>query len=397
MDWTVPSHVPPELVVDIDLFDIPGGDVDPPAAWREFQGKGPLAFSGRNGGYWVATCGEDIPKLFRDFEHLSSRKIVIPQPDNLMLPIQADPPVHKHYRSTINPMLGNEAVEGRSADIRALTIELIEGFRPLGQCEFIGEFSLQLPLMIFLKLMGLPIEDLAYLRERVDVFTHDPDVNNKMKAAAEEEAYLDRWFEERIRNPQNDGLTRITQATIEGRPYTRQEMVSTGVMLFQAGLDTVANMLGFIAMHLARHPEQRQYIRDNHDKMPAIVQELLRRFPIANMARVVTTDWEYKGVVLKADDMIMLAPSLYNMDRDRVPDADAVELTREAQHITFGSGRHTCAGAVLARKEVTIFLEEWLARIPDYEIDPARPPKMIAMAASTISELWLKWPVPAAA
>lgn len=397
MDWTVPSHVPEDLVVDIDLFDIPGGREDPPAAWRQFQGKGPLAFSGRNGGYWVATHGPDIPKLFRDHEHLSSRQVVIPDPGNVMLPIQADPPVHKFYRGVVNPLLTHEAVDARGPEIRALTVSLIEGFRARGECEFVSEFSLQLPLMIFLKMMGLPLEDLGYLRGLVDKYTRDPDVNGKIQAAQDQEAYLDRALDERIKDPRNDGVTLITQATVDGRPMTRPEMLSTCVMMLQAGLDTVANLLGFIAYHLARHPEQRRYIRENHDKMPTIIQELLRRFPIANMARVVQQDWEYKGIQLKKGDAIMLPPSLYNMDSERVESADDVDLARQAQHITFGSGRHTCAGALLARKEITIFLEEWLTRIPEFEVDPARPPQLRAMAANSISELWLQWPVPAAA
>lgn len=397
MDWTVPSHVPEELVVDIDLFDIPTGRIDPPKAWREFQGKGPLAFSGRNGGYWVATCGEDIPKLFRDHEHLSSRQVVIPDPGNVMLPIQADPPMHKFYRQIVNPLLTHEAVDGRGSEIRELTVSLIEGFKPRGECEFVSEFSLQLPLMIFLKIMGLPLEDLGYLRGLVDRFTRDPDVNGKIQAANDQEAYLNRWLEERIRHPQDDGVTRVTQATVDGRPFTRAEMLSTCVMMLQAGLDTVANLLGFIAYHLARHPEHRRYIRENNDKMPVIIQELLRRFPIANMARTVAKDWEYKGIQLKKGDAIMLPPSLYNMDPDKVENADEVDLERDAQHITFGSGRHTCAGALLARKEIAIFLEEWLTRIPDFEADPARPPQLKAMAANSISELWLIWPKPGAA
>lgn len=393
-DWTVPSHVPTDLVVDINLFDIPGGEIDPPTAWRNFQHKTPLAWSPRNGGHWIATCAEDIPKLFRDHEHLSSRQVVIPDPGNVMLPIQADPPMHRHYRAMINPLLTHEAVDARGPAIRALTVSLIEGFYQRGECEFIDEFALQLPLMIFLDMMGLPLEDLHYLRELVDVFSRDPDVNAKIKAAQDQEDYLNTWLDKRIAEPKDDGLTRVTQATVEGRPYTREEMLSTCVMLLQAGLDTVANLIGFIALYLARHPEQRDYIRDNHDKMPVIVQELLRRFPIANMARVVAKDWEYKGVLLKKGDAIMLPPSLFNLDPKNTDNADEVDLTREsAQHITFGSGRHTCAGALLARKEVSIFLEEWLSRIPDFETDPTRPPRTICMAANSISQLWLKWPV----
>lgn len=390
--WNVPEHVPPELVVDIDVFDIPGGRVDPATAWRSFQGSGPLAYSPRYGGHWIATHGQDIPKLYQDFKHLSSRQVVIPDPGNILLPIQADPPLHSQYRSTIAPLLDNAAVNGREKEIRDLTVSLIEGFRKDGECDFVNQFGLQLPLLIFLKMMGLPTEDLRYLRGLVDTFTSSPDVEQKRSANIELSDYLNGWIDRRIAEPENDGLTAVIRGTVEGRPYTREEMLSHCVMLMLAGLDTVANMLAFIAHHLATHPEDRQYIRDNHDKMPQIVQELLRRFPVANIGRVIAEDWEYRGVQLKKGDRIILPVSLYNLDPEHVSQPEKVDFSRPVKHITFGSGRHTCAGAILARKEITIFLEEWLNRIPDFEVDPARPPKFIAMAANSVYGLWLKWP-----
>ena len=72
---------------------------------------------------------------------------------------------------------------------------------------------------------------------------------------------------------------------------------------------------------------------------------------------------------------------------------DSVDFDRSVKHITFGSGPHTCSGALLARKEMTVFLQEWLTRIPDFEADETRPPRMIGMAANSIYSLWLKWPV----
>ena len=396
-DWTVLPHVPPELVVDIDIFDIPGGHEDPATAWRSYQGKGPIVFSPRFGGYWVVACAEDMPKLYRDTEHLSNRQVTVPHfGDDVLLPIQADPPMHAKYRSVINPLLSKQAVEARSPAVRELTVSLIEEFRQRGECEFVTEFTLKFPLTIFMNMMGLPIEDLAYLRRLVVAFSTTPDSAVKMAANAEMTEYLDRQINDRISNPRNDGVTHVTRGKIDDRPMTRAEMLATCSMLLQAGLDTVANMLAFTVRHLASHPEQRQYIRENHDKMHTIVQEFLRRFPVATIGRVVAKDWIYRGVELKKGEPVILPLALFNLDPDRLENPDAVDLTRNAQNITFGSGRHTCAGAVLARKEMSIFLEEWLARIPEFEVDTTRPLRMVAGTTNAVHELWLKWPILAA-
>lgn len=394
MSWNVPAHVPQELVVDIDVFDVPGGDLDPSTCWRIFQKEGQhLAWCPSYGGHWVATCGEDLPHLYRDWQHLSNSKVVIPDPGNIMLPIQSDPPAHRGFRGIIDPFFTKDAVDAREEEIRALTVDLIEGFRPNGECEFVSEFGLRLPLMIFMNMVGLPMEHLPMLRELVDTFSSNPDVNKKIEANAAMEDYLQDAIEQRVKESRKDGISRMIGADVGGRPVTVEELRSTCRMLLQGGLDTVSNHLGFVALHLARHPEQRDYIRSHPEQMPVIVNELLRRFPVANMSREIAQDFDYKGVLLKKGDRIMLPVSLYNLDAAKFSNPDEVDFTRDTKHITFGSGPHTCSGAILARKEITIFLQEWLSRIPDFEADETRPPKMVGMAANSIYSLWLKWPV----
>lgn len=388
----IPAHVPAELVVDIDMYDLPEKERDPQLAWRAYQGKGPFVFSPHNGGHWIATEGEDVFRFFRDFATFSSRTIYLPDQDgDLMYPIQADPPLHAEYRRNIVGFFTPSAVAQLEKGIREETVSLIEAFKGKGQCEFVEEFALQLPLTIFLNMMGLPLDDRMYLHDLVDVFVDGTTPEARANAHAEIHAYLDKWLDARIAEPADDAITAITQATIKGRPYTREEMLGTCTLLLHAGLDTVTNMLGFIAHHLARTPADRAYIRQNRDKYPQIIQEFLRRFPVPNLARVLTRDFDHKGVRLRKGDKILLPPSLFNIDKSVVPDAEDVDLQRIARHITFGAGPHTCAGALLARKELEIFLEEFLGRIPDFSLHPDHAPRMKAAGNNTMSELWLKW------
>jgi cytochrome P450 len=390
---TVPAHVPPELVVDIDIYNIPGGAEDPQGCWRIFKGRGPLVWSPYNNGHWIATEGKDVFRFFRDPEHFSSSALAIPDPGDRMLPIQADPPEHAKHRANITFLVTPERVEALEPRVRELTIQLIEGFRARGECEFVSEFALQLPLIIFLEMMGLPLDDRLMLRDMIERFLKAQDGQKRYEIHMEVHHYLEKWVNERRANPGNDAISRIIASTIDGRQYTQQEVLETLTLLLHAGLDTLMNMLGFIALHLARNPKDRDYIRNNPDKMHNIIQELLRRYTGPQLGRKLAKDFTHAGVTMKQGDMIMLSPFFFNQDETTLDNPDEVDFERQnIKHITFGSGPHTCAGALLARREIMIFLQEFLTRIPDFTIDPARPPKLSSQAQNSVEALWLTWP-----
>jgi len=393
---SVPAHVPRALVVDYDIYNMPADlGIDPQQQWRLFQGRGPLVFSPYNGGHWIATVGSDVFKFFCDPATFSSAQVSIPTapPGDVMLPIQVDAPLHGKHRANIQSLFSPAAVAALDPNIRALVIELIEGFRAKGACEFVQDFALQFPLVIFLRMLDLPLDDRLYLRQIIEAFHFVGNAEVRDKAHRDMHAYLAAWVDKRIANPGDDAITHVTRGTIDGRPYTKAEMISTLVLLLHAGLDTVANTLAFVTYHLARHPADRIYVRNNQDKMHAIIQEFLRRYPGPNMARVLAKDYTYKGVTMKKGDVMMLTQAFFNLDADAFPNSDSVDFSREARHITFGAGPHTCAGALLARRELAIFLEEWLKHIPEFTLDPARPPKFLMSQANGMMELWLRWSV----
>lgn len=392
--FNLPQHIPAELVVDVDLYNMPGADVDPQLAWRSFNGKGPLVYSPRNGGHWVATNGADVFRFLRTTEIFSSAQIVLPNPGpSRFLPAQSDPPDHGKYRANIMPLFSPKAIESIDDDVRSLTISLIEAFRETGECEFVSAFALQLPLRIFLHIMGLPVSDIKLLRGLVEDFITSPEIASKTVALTGITEYLEAAVDRRRKSPGSDGVSLIIGSAIDGRPYSEEEVISTLTLLLFAGLDTVAMMLSFITLHLARHPADRLYIRGNSARMGGIVQELLRRYTGSNVARVLAVDYCHEGVMLKKGDRILLSPTFFNMNEDTLERPDDVDFTRNPRHITFGAGPHTCAGAILARREVTIFLEEWLSRIPDFNVDEARPPIMSASQQNAITRLWLQWDV----
>jgi cytochrome P450 len=163
-------------------------------------------------------------------------------------------------------------------------------------------------------------------------------------------------------------------------------------MLLLGGLDTVTALLGFVAAYLADHPEQCAEIRARGNQLSSVTEELLRRFAIASIARSAARDFELHGVTLKAGDRVLMPTILYNLDEEKFADPTAVNFDRgRINHLTFGSGTHACIGSYLARTELGIFLEEWLSRIPDFEIPPDKRPKSHSGGIDSLEVLMLRW------
>jgi cytochrome P450 len=158
-----------------------------------------------------------------------------------------------------------------------------------------------------------------------------------------------------------------------------------------AGLDTVAGMMGFFMWHLALNPQHRRALVDDPAKIPGAVEELLRRYAISTQTRTLRKDAEYDGMQLKTGDLIVAPTALYNLDERIIADPRKVDLERKVRNATFGGGVHRCAGANLARAELRILIEEWLPRIPDFELDPGGKPVIAGAAVAVLAELPLTW------
>nr|WP_246359460.1 cytochrome P450 [Sphingomonas yantingensis] len=209
-------------------------------------------------------------------------------------------------------------------------------------------------------------------------------------------AYLAPIVSARREAPGNDLLSTIVNAEIGGEKIAFDKAISFSMLVMFGGLDTVASMLGFIARFLATHDGVRRQIAARLDDAAFLrhaTEELLRRHGVANTARVLTRDVELDGAVLKAGEMILPPNMLVGLDERKVSDPTTVDLSRPfpIHHATFGNGVHTCPGAVLARREIQVFLEEWLRRIPDFRIRAGTRPVMATGMVNGVLKLELEW------
>jgi cytochrome P450 len=216
----VPSHVPPERVVDVDFFNLPGASEDIHLAWKRVQDTAPDIFwTPRNGGHWIATRAADIHEMQIDHTRFSHAEFMLPRTALPFppVPLNLDPPGHAAFRALISPAFSPTAVRKLSAQAREVAISLIDSLRPRGECEFVGDFAKVLPIVVFLGIVDLPQEDRATLLPWADVIVRSPDPQAKLEANRKIAGYLQQWIERRTREHGDDLISRIAPRSTGGR------------------------------------------------------------------------------------------------------------------------------------------------------------------------------------
>lgn len=397
--WFVPDHIPEGRVVDFDFYNFEVQDGECQLAMKRIL-RAPdvpeIFWSPYNGGHWAATRATEIADVLSDFAHFSSRQVTLPkQPDEATttIPLQLDPPDHMQYRKVFVGGLSPKAISTVSETARMRAISIIEGFKSRGRCEFINEFAQHLPIDVFMGLVDLPESDRKFLTEVAELAVRGT-ADNKIAGRIKIGQYGLQKVRERRINPEEDMISSIAKARVDGEMLDEETIAGMVQLLLLAGLDTVTSMLGFVAQFLAKNPSHRRQLIENPSLVPSAVEELLRRYPIALQPREVVEDYEFCGAPLRRGDMILAPTPLEGLDEAKYENPELVDFTRKVNnHLSFGSGAHRCMGAMLARAELRIFIEEWLRLIPNFHIEPGSPIHAMSTPVLCINHLPLVWDV----
>ena len=396
-----PDHVPPALVRDFDIFQLPGPEADPHLTLLAIQRDAPEIFwTPRNGGHWVAIRAEAIEDMLLDPRRFSSECILVPKkPPEAQreLPIECDPPRHTVIRRPLTMGLLPSVIDKQEGAIRALAIELIDGLVDRGGCEFVSEFAQIFPICIFLDLVQLPRRDrhlLVPIAKKV-IGGRTPAIRQEGIEALV--AYILPVIRSRREQPGDDLLSPLVNLVEKDAKIGESDALAYANTVLFAGLDTVAAMLSLVTRFLALHPARRHELTARLDDgafMRKAIQELLRRHGIVAIGRVVTADMSYRGVNLRHGESVILLTAMIGFDENKNPHATEVDFERPGpeRHAAFGRGIHSCPGHVLARRELRIFLEEWLKRIPDFALAPGGAPVFSTGFVTSLAELRLVWP-----
>lgn len=388
-----PAHIPAEFEVDFDFYNPPGDPRDIHAGWMQLQQGPRMVWTGHNGGHWIATRADELIQVQTDTDRFSYRSINIPPNPTPSLPLESDPPRHTGLRAIISPLFRPDTLRAAEKVVRELSSSLAEGFKERGACEFQGEFARQVPIVVFLKLVDLPLDDRLYLIGLAEKRTRSPIAEERNSAKAGLIAYMQDAIDARTRNPGNDFISRIIHGTVEGERLSTEDLLNMLATTLSGGLDTVASMTGFAMYRLAERPDLQERLEREPAILNAAVDEIIRRDGLSNICRIAKRDMEFAGAPLREGDAIVTPSSLIGLDPDLFPNPTVLDFDRkgEASHGSFGNGPHRCPGANLGRMEIRVMIEEWMKRIPRWRLDPERPPLTGSGLVNTVHRLDLVW------
>jgi cytochrome P450 len=329
---------------------------------------------------------EDVTAIAHDVEHFSSVKVaVIPgeedeetgdvQGPNLeygLPPISVDPPMHTWTRRLLLPWFSHKRVDSYVGLTRELCAGLLDGFAALGHADAAADYSQQIPVRVIARILGVPAAMSDTFTGWVrDVLEFADEQERRHHGATELLNFFVEELEHRRHAPGDDLLSELLHTEVEGKPVDDGIILGMAALVLIAGVDTTWSAIGSSLWHLATHPSDRARLVAEPELMATAVEELLRAYAPVTMAREVTGDIEYAGCPMKAGDKVLMNFPAANRDPEAFDHPDDVLLDRaHNRHVAFGSGIHRCAGSNLARMELTVALEEWLARIPDFSLAP---------------------------
>jgi cytochrome P450 len=371
---------------DFDHTD-PTYVADPYPIWEELREKCPIAHSDRYGGTWLPVDHADVSAIAYDTEHFTSRSVVVseirpddddlPAPIGVAPPITSDPPFHQAARRLLLPAFGPKKIAEYEPFTRDLCRELLDAMAGKSEVDAAVDYAQHIPLRVIVRMLGFPQEDADIFRRFIRMILEDVGQTAEERQATIEQgeldAYIDARIEEHLAEPRDDLTTFLLEAELDGNKLHPDHVRGTMVLLMVAGIDTTWSAIGASLWHLAQNPDDRRRLASDPALMDTAVEEFLRAYAPVTMARMVAKDFEMDGCPMREGDWVLLPFPAANRDPSMFPDADRVLIDRAAnRHAAFGLGIHRCIGSNLARMELRVALEEWMARYPEFELtDPS--------------------------
>ncbi|WP_035848134.1 cytochrome P450 [Kitasatospora azatica] len=373
------------------LFDPWSADfiAHPYEAYAELRATSPVHFHEPTG-QWLVSRYEDVSALLRDrrlgrtYTHrFSHEEFGQTPPDpahepfhtlnsNGLLDLEA--PDHTRIRRLVAKAFTPRMVEGLRPTVARLADELVSGLLEEGGGDLIAAVAEPLPVAVIAEMLGVPTADRGLLRPWSAAITGMFELNpsaevakRAVDASVEFSDYLRALIRERRAAPGNDLISALIAAQEDGDALSEQEMVSTCVLLLNAGHEATVNTTGNGWWALFRNPDQLALLRSDVDAHLATAVEELMRYdtPLQMFERWVLEDIEVAGVSIPRGSELALLFGSANRDGARFTDPDRLDVTRaDNPHITFGAGIHFCLGAPLARLELTESYGALLRRAP---------------------------------
>jgi cytochrome P450 len=242
----------------------------------------------------------------------------------------------------------------------------------------IRDFAYPLPILVISHLLGFPSEEREQFKKwSDDLFAilgsvpHSPEL---MEGAARSlhalTEYITKLSEARRKQPQEDVLSALVEATENGERLTQDELVANMIILLSAGHETTINLIGNGLLALLQNPDQLQKLRAHPELVASAVEEMMRYDnPVQIAYRSAAEDVEISGKIIRKGQLVNSVLAAGNRDPERFSEPDRFKITRdEGRHLGFGLGIHFCLGAPLVRLEAQTAFTAIVGRFPEISL-----------------------------
>ncbi len=413
-----------------DFFADPVIAQDNNAYTREARARAPVLREPYHGVYMISGYDEAMEVLGAKSAAFSSATAVtgpipplpfVPQGNDIRAQVEANRPLmpwtehlatmdgeeHARNRALLSQLLTHKRLKANADFVAGLVVRLVDGLIDKGGCEITKDFAHALSTLVIADLLGVPEEEHTDLIALIGL----PPTQMEGDAAHKVQADPLEWLHERFRsylldrqaNPRGDMMSELVQSTYkDGTEPTIERLTRLACFLFGAGQDTSARLVAFSFRVLGEDPALQERLRAQPERIPEFIEEVLRYdYPVKSLSRLAVEPVEIGGVAIPAGAVVTVNIGGVNRDPRHFPDPDSFDPDRPGvrDHIAFSRGAHACIGAPLARMEVRVALEQFLARTRNIRISEAHhgPPGARRYAyeptylLSGLTELHVEW------
>ncbi|HEY2815353.1 MAG TPA: cytochrome P450 [Acidimicrobiales bacterium] len=381
-------------LAEIDLLDRDEFARDIPHEWFTWLRENAPVYKHTepNGpGFWVITKHADVVVCNRDagtFSSSQARGGVVGLEENGMPQTEADatggrimlmmdPPDHTRYRKLVNRGFTPRMMGMLEPHVRELTSNILDAAFAKEECDFVVDVAAELPLEVIAELLGVPREDRHKIFEWSNkmIGSEDPEYivgdDEVFNAQAEMFMYAQSLAEKRRANPQDDIVTALLSAEVEGDSLSDMDFNLFFLLLAVAGNETTRNAIAHGMNAFLENPDQYDLlVADREGRIVGATEEILRwATPVMFFRRNATRDFELRGHTIKDGDKISLWYISANRDEEVFEDPFRFDIQRDPNpHIAFGGGGpHFCLGSQLARLEIQVLFDELARRVKHVE------------------------------
>jgi cytochrome P450 family 142 subfamily A polypeptide 1 len=354
----------------IDLLN-PATHDDPWELYTWLREEAPMYWDEINE-IWCVSRYDDVIAIARDpatFTSSEGNRAGLPPDPSL---INQDGHRHQVLRGNVAEFFSPKNVAKLEPFIRETVGGLLDACGERGECEFVSEVGMRLPMRLIGHLISHPPEDDDMLQAWVDRFTQGGQgpqyvTDDVDLAFIEFAAYHEAMVERRRDSPAHDLMTTWLKAKVDGELYPPELLLFEHTLLLVGGSETTRNAISGGLEQLLKEPAQRDWLAAHPEGLANAAEEMIRWVtPFHNMARAATRDVEFRGQLIKEGQKVIMLYPAANRDPRRFTNPDQFDVQRVFTHksVAFGYGAHFCLGAALARLQVRVVVEEFLRRFP---------------------------------